>query len=50
MCFGNCFETNVTDPKQETKDRESFYHTIFMTALNTCYLGQMCSLKYFGFL
>lgn len=50
MCFGNCFEMNVTDPKQETKNRESFYHIISMTALNTCYRGHICGSKHLGFL
>lgn len=32
--FGNIFEANATDPKLKTKNREMFYHIIFMIALN----------------
>lgn len=44
--FGKCFEANVPDSEQETKNRESFHHIILMTALNTWLWEHICSLKY----
>lgn len=49
MCFDKRFEANVTDPKQETRNRESSHHIIFMTALNTWYWGHTRSSKCLSF-